>query len=337
MTGDYLTEVSESLFAEIDGVLGGEGAGSRSEEQARLMQSWQVGQLILAVEEQRKLNSSETARVMERVSKMLGQKYGRRFGRRNVFYMRKFARWYTEPSENDALCWSHYRALLSVENESRRKALEQRVATEKLTVRALERAVNEVVGPEKVSSIKLERTLAVADRRPFVYKVVQGTGGDLQLDAGFGVCLRVPGNLLREDVTQGDIVIRLGTRERFHKIKGGHENRYAYRAVVLEVVDGDSLKLEVILGEQAHLRMQFRLRGVDAASAGKPHEKKARDFISARIQPGHQVIVHSHCRDSFGPFTTDIFYHPSGTCEDPAEGLHLNREILEAGLAKLAP
>jgi hypothetical protein len=337
MTGDYLTEVSESLFAEIDGVLGGQGAGSRTEEQARLTQSWQVGQLILAVEEQRRLNSSETARVMERVSKMLGQKYGRRFGRRNVFYMRKFARWYTEPSENDALCWSHYRALLSVENEARRKELEQRVATEKLTVRALERAVTEVVGPEKASLNKLARTLAVADRRPYVYKVVQGNAGDLQLDAGFGVCLRISPQLLREDVGPGDIVIRLGSRERFHKIKGGHENRYAYRAVVKQVLGGDCLLLEVILGEQAHAHMRFRLRGVDATSAGVPHEKKARAFISARLQPGHVVLLHSHCRDSFGPFTADIFYHTSGTWEDSADSTHLNREILEAGLAKLIP
>ncbi|MBN2526454.1 MAG: hypothetical protein JXR76_08670 [Deltaproteobacteria bacterium] len=334
MKDDRIDKVSELLFSDIDTLLGGEGAGAKSVEQTRLLQSWQVGKIISRVEKTQKLSTSETARVMERVSKMLGQKYGRRFGRRNIFYMRKFAGYYPKPKGNEALCWSHYRSLLSVDDEARRTSLENRAVAEKMSVRALNSVVTETVGFESASEERLARVLEIDERRLHMYEVVQSETGELQLDAGFGVCLRVPSKSLHL-MQPGDIAACMARQGRYLNFKGGEGFRFAYLAFVRKVMDGGTVLLEVALGLEAHAFIRFRLRGVKVMKAGTEMGDAAMRFVAERLTPGKQVLIHSYCAETWGEYSADVFYSPSGQCSAPDEGEYLNRELLESGLGGL--
>ena len=97
---------------------------------------WEIGRRVVELEQRGKSKADYGLRVVERLSRDLTLRFGRGFGRRNLFQMRAFFLAYPDITQTASaqsrsvlaalaarfpLPWSHYIKLLAIENvESRR-------------------------------------------------------------------------------------------------------------------------------------------------------------------------------------------------------------------------
>ena len=89
---------------------------------------WEIGRRIVAIEQRGKNRAEYGKQIVERLSADLTTRFGRGFGRRNLFQMRAFYLSFPKnivqalPAQSGfSLPWTHYVSLLSVENEDARK------------------------------------------------------------------------------------------------------------------------------------------------------------------------------------------------------------------------
>ncbi len=120
----------------------------------------------------------------------------------------------------------------------------------------------------------------------------------------------------------------------FKKSSAGGEALYTYSATVERVIDGDTLWVQVDLGFRVWTRQKLRLRGINTKELGAGGEKAA-GFVRKTLSQVPFVVIKVTSPDKFGRYLTDLFYLQKA--EDPekmiAEGIFLNQELLEKGLA----
>lgn len=76
---------------------------------------------------------------------------------------------------------------------------------------------------------------------------------------------------------------------------------YTYRAIVVRVVDGDTMRLDVDLGFGIwKVNQAFRLLGCNARELSEPGGKEARDHLAQLVQPGAEVTLRSVRVDKYG-------------------------------------
>src|SRR3989344_9168337 len=89
----------------------------RSVNQILVQTYWEIGKQIVEYEQKGKEKAEYGSKLLDTLSKDLKLRYGKGFSRRNVLDMRRFyliySNWQTLSAE---LSWSHYVALLSVED-----------------------------------------------------------------------------------------------------------------------------------------------------------------------------------------------------------------------------
>lgn len=109
-----------------------------------------------------------------------------------------------------------------------------------------------------------------------------------------------------------------------------NERLYCYRADVIRIVDGDTLRVNVDLGDDVLLRNKaVRLIGVDTPEI-RGLEKEQGDqwteWVRGWLQTnGWEVFLHSRERDSFGRWLGVVWSQASKNC--------LNDDLLSAGSA----
>jgi micrococcal nuclease len=76
---------------------------------------------------------------------------------------------------------------------------------------------------------------------------------------------------------------------------------YTYSALVVRVVDGDTVRMDLSLGFKVWLRDQsFRLLGCNARELGEPGGKEARDHLATVLPAGLVVTLRSVKADKYG-------------------------------------
>lgn len=89
---------------------------------------------------------------------------------------------------------------------------------------------------------------------------------------------------------------------------------YVYRAVVVRVVDGDTVVLDVDLGFATWLRAQsFRLAGCNAIELAKPGGREARDHLRELLPLGGAVTITSVRPDKYGGRYDAVVTLPDGS------------------------
>lgn len=84
---------------------------------------------------------------------------------------------------------------------------------------------------------------------------------------------------------------------------------YAYNATVVEVRDGDSIKVDIDLGFNLDYRTIIRLAGCNARELGHPGGIEARDNLRGILAPGDEVILHTIKPDKFqGRYDADVYF-----------------------------
>lgn len=82
---------------------------------------------------------------------------------------------------------------------------------------------------------------------------------------------------------------------------------YVYDAVVVRVVDGDSVDLDVDLGFRVWLReVPFRLAGCNARELGSPGGPEARDHLTGVLPTGLAVTVRSIKADKYARWDAQV-------------------------------
>lgn len=106
---------------------------------------------------------------------------------------------------------------------------------------------------------------------------------------------------------------------------------YNYKATVVRIVDGDTVELMIHLGFTIVWKSTCRLYGVNTAELNSkdPLERakalEAKQFLIDKLPVGSVVIIKSKELDKYGRPLAELYYG--------AENLHLNQELLDAGLA----
>jgi micrococcal nuclease len=83
---------------------------------------------------------------------------------------------------------------------------------------------------------------------------------------------------------------------------------FVYRAVVLRIVDGDTVDLDVDLGFRASIEIRTRLIGINAPELNTETGRLVRDALAAHMPPGSGVVVRTFKdpRDKYGRWVSEI-------------------------------
>ena len=105
--------------------------------------NWEIGRHIIEFEQLGQERAEYGSDLLARLSKDLGQQYGKGFGRRNILDMRRFylayQKWQTVSAK---LSWSHYISLISITDDVERNFYEKQAINQNISVRELDRQIN---------------------------------------------------------------------------------------------------------------------------------------------------------------------------------------------------
>lgn len=128
---------------------------------------WQVGQLIVEDEQQGEARAEYGKQVLQQLSLSLSAEFGKGFDLTNLRRMRAF---YLVFPIRDTVClelsWSHYRALIRLDNEQARAWYLQEAITQGWSARALDR---------QIGTLYYERLLSSKDKAPVEQEALQKT------------------------------------------------------------------------------------------------------------------------------------------------------------------
>jgi len=104
---------------------------------------WEIGRQIVEYENRNKENAGYGGKLFEKLARDLKLRYGKGFSRSNVIYMRLLYKNYQkEQTLSDQLSWSHYVALLIIDEDLERSFYEKQCIKEKWSTRELKRQMN---------------------------------------------------------------------------------------------------------------------------------------------------------------------------------------------------
>lgn len=149
---------------------------------------------------------------------------------------------------------------------------------------------------------------------------------------------------------------------------GAAQELFIYQVALEKVIDGDTLWVVInclpnlkikfgktspasspeVAGEAGGFgtwtRQKLRLNGIDCPELPTPEGLRAKQFVQDRLTKALCIIIKTYKNDKYDRYLSDIFYLPpnlrqagSQDTTDPertaAEGIFLNQELLDAGLA----
>ncbi len=283
---------------------------------------WEIGKRIVTVEQKNKLRAQYGEALLEQISQYLTQKYGDGFSPVNLSNMRRFYRAYPIFQTSEKLTWSHYQMLSTIEdNDTRgsyeRKAIQKGWGVRDLAehlradgVRRLSFTGRRALPPEP-STLNPELTFTRGTL--YSYKLAQALTpadkGEVFVDCGFSMWR--PARVSSPAALKNPVVetVPAGGGFDIAVSRRASKDLYTYKALVVKVIDGDTLRAEIDLGIKAVTRQKLRLRGIDCPELNTAKGREAKAFVEAALQPCDFIIVKSHWSDLHGRYLADIFFH----------------------------
>lgn len=107
---------------------------------------------------------------------------------------------------------------------------------------------------------------------------------------------------------------------------------YQYNATLLNIVDGDTVDMDVDMGFNVRIKQRMRLYGINtpeltaADAAIREAAVKAKDFVAANIKVGQSYKIETFKNDKYGRLLVKIRLTSTST---------LNEMLVSAGLATI--
>ncbi|MDD5670577.1 MAG: DUF1016 N-terminal domain-containing protein [Candidatus Omnitrophica bacterium] len=291
-------------------------------EQEKVREAWETGMLIDEHVLRHRERADYGGQIIQRLSQDLGT------GKRELYYMLQFARMYqnvpivTVPSQ---LSWAHYRELLAVHDEAKRKSLEERAIKEHWSHIKLREVIREELGPDiddNDPDIPDDGTTELPEIMPGpldTYQIIR-LKDSLKIDLGFGIYRDVPQKWAGK-LEEGSIVKFVNGKLQ----KTGQAPLYTYRAQVTKVVDGDTFHALIDLGFETTVAERVRLRRIDAPELVTAEGKAAKAYLEKILwRDQGRVVMQSRELDQHGRPIADVW----------VQGQTVDRELVDQGLAE---
>jgi endonuclease YncB( thermonuclease family) len=314
------TDTYESLFANFCRLYDRTLQRKKRKDENLLGDYWQMGVTILAMIGTPGRKEQYGQKNFTHLSHDLTKKYGKGFKTRTVRYFRDFASQYQKEELNTALKWSHYRALLSVTDKKERTRLEQRIVKEHLSKDALQKIIS-LSRKQRQSNTPF--TLTPRNATPGIFKIVDIDSATecAVVDLGFNVnrALSLPG----VPPIPGTYVTRISPRK-FGVVSIQPGERYCYTGKLLNVIDGDTVRMRIHLHFDTAIDIPLRLRGVDAMEIDTKEGKRAKSGLEHMLKDQTHLTVYTYHHDRYGRYIADLI---------TTDGTYINRQLVEKGLA----
>lgn len=110
---------------------------------------------------------------------------------------------------------------------------------------------------------------------------------------------------------------------------------YVYRAIVEQVVDGDTLLVRIDLGFDTWRSQRLRLAQIDTPPLKEQEGQAARDYVHEVLAPCDWIMIRTNRVDMYARYIADVFYNPQEADKNKVfyEGHHLNADLVAKGLA----
>ena len=105
---------------------------------------------------------------------------------------------------------------------------------------------------------------------------------------------------------------------------------YKYNAKLLNVVDGDTVDMDIDVGFNVKIKQRMRLKGINTPELHSQDLELrskaivAKEFVSATLIVGTSYVINTYKEDKYGRLLVDIYIKDSTT---------LNELLLTKGLA----
>jgi endonuclease YncB( thermonuclease family) len=313
-------------------------------QQEKVREAWETGKLIDAHVLQHKERANYGEQVLERLAKDLET------SRTELSYMLQFARAYPIFPAPEKLSWASYRELLSLNDSAERAELTEKAEKEHWTqdqtreeVKKRKAAKNEAPAPVK------EKPLTAKPGKPGTYKFVKATVGPETgkgvIDLGFSNYYRTSRDLhfkegailevipaFPEGASAPSDLIKLSKRTA--------EDLFTYRAWVVNVLDGDTVKAVIDLGFGVRSVQVLRLRGLDAPELVSKEGKEAKAFLEKELRiteaekqekslplasgfSASPVLIKTVKSDKYDRYLADVW----------VAGTYINQKLVDEGFA----
>ena len=261
--------------------------------------------------------------VFEELSKELA------IGKRTLYRAVQFYKAYPDSvSPVTRLSWKHFIILLSVDNKVKRNEYEKIVLKENLSKRKLLELVRK--GRKQLTSSE-HAQLKTLRGRPGVYRL-KNIGSVLILDCGFYTYLERPE---LSAVKNPETYVEYDDSSTYKLIEPDKSLLYTFKATIVEVIDGDTVKAFLDIGFGIKVIRTLRLRGINAQDLHSKKGREAKEYIEAKVLNLPFVIIQTHSRDKYLRYLADIFYLKGN--EDihnvAQKGKYLNQELMDESLA----
>ena len=233
---------------------------------------------------------------------------------------------------NGQLTWSHLKLLVAIPEKEVRQELEAKIEDQNLSVNDLKNLIREKKGLPAIQSKEAQSVIPLERVKPYVYqtKTIQDK---VMVDLGFHFYIYSP-----VKNTKADIVIESEKKNDKYKLIPTDKYpvpHYTYQAYLLEVIDGDTLWVDIDLGFGTWTTQKIRLRGINSGEIQTADGQTSKDYMKAWLKGCQFIAIRTYWRDKFTRYLADVFYNKKET-DFPAliqNGKYLNQELLDKGLA----
>ncbi len=219
--------------------------------------------------------------------------------------------------------------LQTIKDNGKRLEYEKLIQKEYLSVRQLQ----EIVKKEKLQLPSSGTSQLKAIRgRPGVYRLKE-IDSEINIDWGFYDYIERP-ELINFDNTESYIEDTDSVSYKF--IEPDKTLLYTFKAKIIEVIDGDTVKALLYRGFGLKGIRTLRLRGINTPDLQTEHGSKAKDYVETKLLELPFVIIKTYSRDIYLRYLADVFYLPGNTdvYAVAEKGKYLNQKLIDDGLAE---
>lgn len=98
---------------------------------------------------------------------------------------------------------------------------------------------------------------------------------------------------------------------------------YNYKATVLKVIDGDTVKLKIDLGYCIEWISNCRLAGINAPEISTEEGVKAKAYLSSILLSNTELLINSRKLDKYGRPVVELYFN----------GISINKKLVADGYA----